>query len=88
LELDPGEAEAIALAIELKADLLLLDERKGRNIAARLGVRSIGILGILIDAKQNGYVPAVKPIMDRLIQDAGFWIRREVYERVLSSANE
>lgn len=88
LELDPGEAEAIALAIELKADLLLLDERKGRTIAARLGVRSIGILGTLIEAKQNGYVPAIKPILDRLIHEAGFWLQRELYEHILSSADE
>ena len=55
-ELDDGEAEAIALAIELNADLLLLDERKARRIASQLGLRFIGILGALVEAKHQGII--------------------------------
>lgn len=52
MELDPGEAEAIALAVELKAHLLLLDERRGRVVASRLGLHFVGLLGVLSEAKQ------------------------------------
>lgn len=88
LELDEGEAEAIALAVELQADLLLLDERKGRVIASRLGLKPVGLLGALIEAKHRGLVLAIKPIVDDLIATAGFWISQKLYEQVLQSAGE
>lgn len=50
-ELDSGEAEAIALAVEIQADRVLIDERRGRLIVSRLNLRYIGILGILVEAK-------------------------------------
>ena len=88
LELDDGEAEAIALAVELKADLILLDERKGRVIAARLGLRFIGLLGMLVEAKHRGLISAVRPIMNDLIGKAGFWIGQELYDYILQVAEE
>lgn len=88
LELDPGEAEAIALAIELKADLLLLDERRGRTVASRFGVKFIGILGVLIEAKHKGVISAVKPVLDDLILAAGFWVKQPLYSRVLQTVGE
>ena len=88
LEIDPGEAEAIACAIELRADWLLLDERLGRRVAGRLGVRYIGLLGVLIEAKRNGLIAAVKPALDDLISKAGFWIKKELYNRVLEAVGE
>ena len=54
-ELDAGEAEAIALALEVEADLLLMDERLGRETAQYLGVRYMGLIGVLIGAKWNGW---------------------------------
>src|SRR5438132_6421022 len=64
LELDVGESEAIALALEVHADLVLLDERKGRYIAKCLGLRYVGLLGVLVEAKHKQLLPAVKPIVD------------------------
>ena len=88
LELNRGEAEALALATEIKADLLLVDESKGRAIAARLGFKHIGLLGVLVQAKQRGIIVAVKPILDDLIAKAGCWIGAELYQRVLQAVSE
>jgi uncharacterized protein len=88
LQLDPGEAEAIALAIELSADLLLVDERKARVVATQLGLPVVGLLGVLVEAKQKRHVTAVRPILDRLIQEASFWISPELYQHVVSSVGE
>ncbi len=88
LELHEGEAEAIAITLELEADLLLLDERKARSIASRLGVKTIGLLAVLIEAKHARLIPTVRPIVDSLVEKAGFWIGHELYERVLLAAGE
>lgn len=88
MELDKGEAHAIALAIELKADFLLLDEQKGRSVASRLDIRYIGLLGALVEAKGKGYVKDIKPVLDELMTKAGFWISKDLYKRVLQAAGE
>ncbi len=88
LELDTGEAEAIALAVELPAYLLLMDERIGRRVAARFGLKFTGILGTLIEAKIKGLIPSVKPIVDDLRRKAGFWISESLYRRILQQAGE
>jgi uncharacterized protein len=86
--LDPGEANAIALAIELQADDLLIDERLGRREALQFGLSMIGILGILILAKQRNLIPTVRPVMDALIDRAGFRVSPQLYQQVLNRANE
>jgi predicted nucleic acid-binding protein len=87
-ELDKGEAEAIALALELKADALIIDELKGRNKAEQVGLRIIGLLGTLLEAKRKGLIPAVKPLMDDLVSKAGFKIRPALYQQVLKISGE
>jgi predicted nucleic acid-binding protein len=86
--LDPGEAEAIALAVELSADRLLIDERLGRSIAAGYGLKLRGLLGILINAKRQGLIPVLKPILDRLINQAGFRVSQALYDRTLQEVGE
>ncbi len=85
--IDPGEAEAIDLAIYLKADRLLIDERKGSVLAKELGITTIGLLGILKIAKENHLILSVKKLLDQLIEN-NFWISNELYHIVLKSTNE
>jgi len=85
--IDPGEAEAIDLAIYLKAERLLIDERKGSVLAKELGITTIGLLGILKIAKENHLILSVKKLLDQLIEN-NFWISNELYHIVLKSTNE
>jgi len=87
MNLDPGEAEAITLAVELNADRLIIDERRGRNEAIQVGLQVTGLWGILLAAKQQGLVPLLQPILDDLIAN-GFWVRKELYTEVLVLAGE
>ena len=88
LELDAGEAEAIAIGVELAADLVLLDERKARRIARLMGLRRVGLLGVLLDAKARGLVSRVRPIIDDLVDKAGFWVGMDLRDYVLAQAGE
>jgi uncharacterized protein len=86
--LDAGEAEAIALAVEYRADLLHMDERRGRHIALEAGISVIGLLGVAAHAKQTGLIDAAKPVLDALIQTARFWIGPQLYAEVLAAVGE
>ena len=86
-DLDAGEAEAIAMAVDLDA-LLLIDERKGRRRASRLDVSRLGLLGVLVKAKREGHLPAVRPLLRALREEAGFWISEALYQRILESVDE
>lgn len=87
-QLDKGESSAIALALELNADWLIIDEQLGRQIAIEHNLKIIGILGILMEAKRQGFIPLVKPILDDLINIAKFWVNPSLYNRVLSIVRE
>lgn len=85
--LDSGEAEATALALELYADFLLIDERKGRFTAEQYGLTIIGLVGILIKAKELNHVPVIKPLLDKLIAE-NFRVSKVLYDTVLKMVGE
>jgi hypothetical protein len=86
--LDRGEAEAIALAIEVKANRLLLDERDERQTAKSLGLPVTGILGVLLRAKLENQLPSLRAAMEELQQKAGFRIASPLFEELLHQAGE
>jgi predicted nucleic acid-binding protein len=87
-DLDRGEAESIALALELNADLVLLDEKEGRHAAQRLGLRVVGTVGVLLEAKAEGALDRVRPHLDALRQTAGFYLSASLYQHALMLARE
>lgn len=87
-DLDQGEAETIALALELRADLVLLDEYEGRRVAERFGLQKVGVVGVLLEAKANSAIVTLRPHLDALRQSAGFYLSESVYSYALSLAGE
>jgi predicted nucleic acid-binding protein len=87
LNLDPGESEALALYWESAADYLLIDDKKGRIIAARNGIQTVGTIGVLLSAKQRGCLALVKPSLDILVSN-GFRISDILYQQILKRAGE
>ncbi len=86
-DLDRGEAEVIALAQELNADLVILDERLARRHARRAGLTLTGTLGVLLKAKQVGQVGAVAPLIEQL-RLGGIRLSDAVIAEVLELADE
>lgn len=86
-DLDLGEAESIALAVEEQADYLIIDEYRGRRVAEAYGIKITGILGVLILAKKRALIPSVKVNIEKL-KEVGFRLNDELVEKVLRSAGE
>ena len=86
--LHSGESEVIALAIELDADLILVDEKYARSTAEELGLNFTGIIGILLDAKANDFIPEIRTYLSLLREGANFWISDALYQRALEIASE
>lgn len=82
-ELDRGETAAICYAIAEDADLILLDEKDGRQVARRHGLDVTGVIGVLLRAAATENLK-LKRELDAL-RDAGFWISDGLYSKILVS---
>ncbi len=81
-DLDAGEAEAIALTLQIGADLLLLDERDARRVASSLKLKVTGVIGILLRAHHEGRVSALHPVLVALEDKAGFFVGKELRRQI------
>ena len=87
-EIDEGEAEAIALAREEQASVVLLDEKNARQAARRLNLKVLGTVGILIWAKRTGTIVSLQEQLDLLQTQGNFHLSRSVYEEALKAVGE
>lgn len=86
--LHAGETAALALALSGHADAVLMDEAAGRRAAQLLGVPAIGVLGVLLQARKMGLISAIKPVLQRLAVEAGFWLSPALVDSALRKCGE
>lgn len=84
---DKGEASAIALAVETKDCIIIIDDLKARNLAKRIGLNLTGTLGIILKAKQKGKINSVKPILQKLRQ-TNFRLTKALEQDILNESGE
>jgi predicted nucleic acid-binding protein len=84
--LDSGEAQALSLANALGCGVLM-DERRGRQAAARQGMRLFGVLGVLLQAKRIGEIEHLAPVL-KLIQSNGYRVSKALIDETLKLADE
>ena len=85
--LGDGEREAIALAIEIGANAVLMDERAGRRVAEQGGLKVIGTLGLLLEAKRAGHIRTIRAELDKLLETS-FFLSQELYDQLLRLADK
>ncbi len=87
-DLHEGESETIALAVERDPEVVFLDESEARRIARVYGLNITGVIGILIRAKREEIIQSLREELDKLRNEAGFWIGEDVYMKALRSSGE
>ncbi len=87
MQIDKGEASAIALALETADNIVILDDWKARKVAERLGLSVTGTLGVIIKAKNSGIIPSIKSYLEK-IRRTNFRISEELEQIALKEANE
>lgn len=83
-----GEIEALSLALELRADLVLMDEAEGRATAKSLSLATMGLLGVPLMARQRSLIGSLAPLLDRLDREARFWMAPALRAAILRASGE
>ncbi len=86
--LDSGEAGVLTWALAHPGTVAIMDDRRGRRAAAALGVPVIGLLGIILDAKRVGMIPAARPVVEHLLRTTDWYVSVDLVERVLMRVGE
>ena len=87
ISVDKGEASAIALALEIRNCTLIIDEKKGRELAKKLHIDIIGTLKVILLAKQKGIIPRVKPLIEQLQRD-NFRLAKNIVNQIIKESGE
>ncbi len=87
MQIDKGEASAIALALEITDSTLILDDYKARRVAEKLGLTITGTIGVIIKSKLQGIIPSIKPYLDK-IKKTNFRLTADIESRALKEAGE
>jgi len=87
LQIDKGEASAIALALEISDSIIILDDQKARKVAEKLGLEITGTIGVIIKAKLQGIIPSIKPVLAK-IRKTDFRLSVEIEREALKEAGE
>jgi predicted nucleic acid-binding protein len=87
IDLGHGERETIALAMETKADLVIIDDHQGRAVSQSKNLQTTGTIGVFIEAKERGFIYSLRNELDQLIE-AGMWISEIFYHRILQEFGE
>jgi predicted nucleic acid-binding protein len=85
--LDEGESEAIVLALQESADLILLDDYEARELARTYGLKITGTIGLLIKAKYEGDISSIDEMLKKL-RRTGFWLSDDLYTKILRDEGE
>ena len=85
--LHKGEVEVMLLADEMKADVCIIDDKLAREYAKYLGLKLTGTLGVLVKAKERGFIDSVVTYMDSMIRNE-IYISKNLYEQIKKLANE
>jgi len=88
VELDMGEAEALALATDLHLEIIIMDEHDGRARARAIGLKPVGVIGILLRAKSQGRIQSLENTLQALRAEVGFYVADELFQRILKEAGE
>lgn len=86
-DLDKGEAEVIVLANEINADLVIIDEKQGREYAKYFNLKLTGTIGILLKAKELGLIGKIKPLLYEITKN-GIWLSKKFIDKILKIAKE
>lgn len=82
-----GEREALPLAVERDADLVVLNDQEGRRVAKQRGLSVTGTIGVLVEARAAEHADSLRGELDRVLE-AGLWISESFYERLLQEFGE
>jgi uncharacterized protein len=87
-DLDSGETEAIALALQIENIALIIDEKAGKKAAEKLGIKTVGLLGIILLAKQNNHIASARLLLDDLRSKTTFHFSDSLYTKIIQLAGE